>query len=60
MFEQYINQINKVISDQNIKASFDTREFFGYILISQIETVESVRQLENKVKTALMHRNNLF
>lgn len=53
MYEQYINQINKVISDQRMDTSFDTREFFGYILISQIETVESVRQLENKVKTIL-------
>lgn len=48
-FEKFYNQINSVVPDLNTKNYTNTQEFFGYLLISQIETVESVGQLEKKV-----------
>jgi hypothetical protein len=40
---QTINSLNKGSVADN------TYEFFGYLLISQVETVESLNKLENKV-----------
>ncbi|RNA29753.1 hypothetical protein BpHYR1_047166 [Brachionus plicatilis] len=59
MLENYINQINNIISDHSMKSSCDEREFFGYILISQIETVESVHQLEKKYDLVSIKSGNL-
>lgn len=49
IFEPYINQINSVVPDIGKTPPSETHEFFGYLLISQMETVESVSQLENRV-----------
>lgn len=48
---QTINSLNKDSVAEN------TYEFFGYLLISQVETVESLTKLENKVNETDLNLN---
>ncbi|CAF0825894.1 unnamed protein product [Brachionus calyciflorus] len=48
MFAPLISQIHTLVPDIGSKPPKNNHEFFGYLIISQFETIQSVTQLEKK------------